>query len=934
MNKHWVSPFRPLLAVLITVTLAACGAFASADRIVARARAHFEDGQFRSAMAEVKTALEREPQHGEGRLLLAELSFWLGDVEGSEKELARALAAGLPAARTSDLHYELLLARNRYDEVLAALPADKSLEPAQRSLFEARAHDGRQDYAAERQVLDAALAQTPQDPGLLLQSARLNVAKGELQRALQITERITQPPVMQARALYIRGMILRARGEHAQAREALDRAHAAGRKRLPTGEQMTLLVALAETALALNDPDAASKAVDDLAKLTPESVATHYLRARVALAKNDAVVAVAECQRALRIDPDNKPSGLLLAAAHLSHGSYEQAEAVLDRLLSSDPTNVAAAKLLAQVHLGRHEPAEARRVLSTMADASRADADLDWLLGTALLQSGDAAGLAALERSVAGSPNAAKRVELAAAYIAAGTPGKAVDLLKAVPPDSPLSDRAQHLLFLASVAGKKPQEARQEIERLVAADPDNVPLLTAAGAQLATMGDVLKARELLERAARLDPKAVPARWALAQLAARSQDHERAAQLLRQILALEPANQRAHVGLSELAWYKGDHDAAQKWLEQAVSANPGAVEPRLRLAQLAFVSGDAPRGKSLLDQAIGVATDRKSVLSAAGRVLARAGLVEEALAKYKEAATAGASQATLDAAQLYVEIGRLDDARQLLEAAVVEKPNWQEAARLLAKIEARDGRLDQALARVRGLNEQVALAKRRELEGDVYAVAKRWPDAVAAYEDAQRLQPSAGIAVKMFTARRAAGQATPERSLTQWLRESPDDADVRRALAAYYETSGRSAEAIAEYEQLLAADRIDPAALNNLAWMLHARGDARAAKLAKRAYDAAPTVAEIADSYGWILVQTDKVPEGMAVLERALAGAPANPDIQYHMAAAYVKSGQSARGAELLRDALQSHEKFASRQEAERLERSLASTTPPGGLSSR
>jgi predicted Zn-dependent protease len=117
-------------------------------------------------------------------------------------------------------------------------------------------------------------------------------------------------------------------------------------------------------------------------------------------------------------------------------------------------------------------------------------------------------------------------------------------------------------------------------------------------------------------------------------------------------------------------------------------------------------------------------------------------------------------------------------------------------------------------------------------------------------------------------------------------------------------------------------------------MLHARGDARAVTLAKRAYDAAPNVAEIADSYGWILVQRDKVPEGIAMLERALAGAPANPDIQYHVAAAYVKSGQSARGAEILREVLQSHGKFASRQEAERLESSLANATPPGGLRPR
>jgi putative PEP-CTERM system TPR-repeat lipoprotein len=933
MNSHRDS-LRPLLALLLTVALAACSAFSSADKTVARARSHFEDGQFRSAMAEVKTALARDPQHAEGRLLLAELSLWLGDLEGSENELSRALAAGLPAARASNLHYELLLARNRNDEVLASLAADKSLQPAKRMLFEARAHEGRKDYTAERQVLDAALAAQPTDPELLLQSARLDVMNGELQRALLRTEQITQPPVMQARALQIRGLIQRARGEHAQARDALERAYATGRKQLSIAEQMAMLVALAETNLALDDPEAARKAVDELAKLVPESVATHYLRARVALAKNDPVMAVAECQRALLVYPDHKPSGLLLAVAHLSHGSYEQAEAVLDRLVSSDPTNLAAAKLLAQVHLGRHEPEEARRVLSTIAETSRADTELDWLMGTALLQSGDLAGLAALERSLAGAPDPAKRLDLAGAYIAANMPAKAVELLKAVPHDSPQSARAQQLVLLASVAGKKPQDASKEIDRLVAADPNDAGLVAAAGAQLAAMGETQKGRELLERALQLDPKAVAPRWTLAQLAARAQEYDRAEQLLQQILALEPANQRAHVGLSELAWRKGDRAGAQKWLEQAVSANPGAVEPRLRLAQLAFVTGDAPRGKSLLDQAIGVSSDRKTAVHAAGRVLARAGFVEEALARYKEAAAAGVPQATLDAAQLYLENSRRDDARQLLEAALVEKPEWREASRMLADIEARDGHLDQALARVRTPSEQVSRAKLRESEGDVYALGKRWPEAVAAYEDAQRLEANAAIAVKVFTARRAAGAATPERALTEWLRASPEDADVRRVLAAYYETSGRSGEAIAEYEKLLAADRIDPASLNNLAWLLHDRGDARAVTLAKRAYDAAPQLSEIADTYGWILVQTDKVSEGTAVLERALAGAPANPDIQYHVAAAYVKSGQSARGAELLRGVLQSHEKFASRQDAERLESSLASAATPGSRPQR
>jgi hypothetical protein len=45
-----------------------------------------------------------------------------------------------------------------------------------------------------------------------------------------------------------------------------------------------------------------------------------------------------------------------------------------------------------------------------------------------------------------------------------------------------------------------------------------------------------------------------------------------------------------------------------------------------------------------------------------------------------------------------------------------------------------------------------------------------------------------------------------------------------------------------------------------------------------------------------------------------------------VAAAYVKSGQSARGAELLRAVLQEHERFASRQEAEQLMRTLSGGT--------
>lgn len=919
---------RVSIIVIACCATAACGLFSNPDKQVANARTHFEEGRHRSAMAEVKTVLEREPGHAQARLLLAELSLWLGDLDGAQEELARAREAGVPAEDASELHYDLLLARARYDEVLAALPDERNLTPAEALVVEARAHEGRKDRESERKALQRALQLAPDDPAVLLQRARLDADTGELKRALETTQRIKHPPIMQARALHLQGLIFRSRGEHAESRHALSRAYDLGRKNMPVPEQAKLLAALAEADLALNDAEAAGKTVDRLAQWLPRSVPTHYLRARVALLKNDPVTAVAEAQRALRLDPRHTPSEMLLALAHLSHGSLEQAEGVLNRVLSSAPDNVAARKLLAQVYLGRNQPEQARNVLSGLSDP-QSDAQVDWLMGTALLQTGDAEGLAALERGQAAAPDhIGKRIELAYAYIVSGAAAKAIPVLKEVPRDSPLSARAQALLVVATVNGKAVAEASRDIDRLIATDDSNAALLTAAGAQLARMGEVQRSRELLERAIKLAPRDVGARLTLAQLAARAQDVQRAEELLRGILTIEPANQWAHLGLAELAWGRGDRAQAQDWLEKAVGKNPAAIEARMRLAQIAFVAGDAPRGKSLLDQSIRISSDRGRVLNAAAQVLARAGFAEEALARFKEAGAAGSPEGVLNAARLYQETGRNDEARQLLEAALVDKPDWREAARRLLELDARNGRVDQALARLRSMTELEPAAS-LEYQGDVYAWAKQYPNALAAYEDAHRKQPTAALAVKIYTVRQAAGEVSAERTLVEWLRKTPADSNVRRLLAAQYEASGRPAEAAGEYEKLLAAGRIDPVGLNNFAWFLHSRGDARALGLATRAYQGAPQNAAIADTYGWILVQTGKVDAGIPVLERALAGAPANADIQYHMAAAYVKSGQVARGTELLRKVLQTHEKFASRPEAEQLMESLASKASGG-----
>jgi Tfp pilus assembly protein PilF len=148
------------------------------------------------------------------------------------------------------------------------------------------------------------------------------------------------------------------------------------------------------------------------------------------------------------------------------------------------------------------------------------------------------------------------------------------------------------------------------------------------------------------------------------------------------------------------------------------------------------------------------------------------------------------------------------------------------------------------------------------------------------------------------------------------------------LVLVYQANGKPNEAMEQYERLMEQGAGDPVMLNNYAWLLHEKGDKRAADLAKRAYAAAPGIAEVADTYGWILVEDGKTAEGMKVLQEALAKAPGNPDVQYHLAAAYAKTGERAKAQELVRESLKAKGAFASRAAAEGLARSL-STTPAG-----
>jgi Flp pilus assembly protein TadD len=90
-------------------------------------------------------------------------------------------------------------------------------------------------------------------------------------------------------------------------------------------------------------------------------------------------------------------------------------------------------------------------------------------------------------------------------------------------------------------------------------------------------------------------------------------------------------------------------------------------------------------------------------------------------------------------------------------------------------------------------------------------------------------------------------------------------------------TGRFEEAAARYERLRA--RIgngDAALLNNLAWAYSGAGDDdRAAAYARRAWALAPGNPATAETLGWALYRRGDVAQGLALLNAAKRGRPAD-----------------------------------------------------------
>ncbi len=485
------------------------------------------------------------------------------------------------------------------------------------------------------------------------------------------------------------------------------------------------------------------------------------------------------------------------------------------------------------------------------------------------------------------------RYENAVSLMQSGNLDGATETFRDILARSPGHSSSALALGMISLQQGKYQDAEQYLSTAVEGGGNSANALKYLVAVLLQRNDLDAAEQHISKGLEdfPDDTDLPALKGLV-LQRRSQFSEAATQF-RHALDMQPGNIGAHISLGQIALAEGDGEQAERYFRQAIAIRPDAADALRGLVMVADLRGQRSAGFKQLRSTLRELADPELWLMSAALSLqfddtdgARSD-IGQALKLAPESGKARAMLGALNylAARIAFRERRYQEASERVDAALQSLPDHLGLMLLKASAASARGDSKAALAvaeHVKSLGD--SLHHGYELEGDIHTQLGDQAAALKAYQHGWERNRNSVLAGKYLQALRANNlDGLP--MLADWARSDADNPEAWLSLASAQQGAGKTAEAAASYEKVNQLVPDNAGVLNNLAWLYHQAGDARAAPTAARAYALAPDNAAIADTYGWILVRTGERQRGIRLLEQAAGAAPDNADIRAHLESA-------------------------------------------------
>lgn len=635
---------------------------------------------------------------------------------------------------------------------------------------------------------------------------------------------------------------------------------------LAGAEQVSVHVMEGAANRALRDYERAETSYRAALAIAPESARVKTELAAVLIDAGRRREALELVVEALADAPDFVPALLLRAEMAAAVADYTTAESTLKRVLEIEAPrprgefHLLALAGLVEIQLAAGNLAEAAVTVDALLAAAPEAAPAQYLKARVEFEQGalDSAERR-LEQLITGAPEHwPAQALLGAINLRQGQLGQAEQYLRQAAIGNPSDARAQLLLTEVYVRQRNVGGARDTVQQSSAAgDP---LFLALAGRASLDAGQAALAAEFFDRSERSAPVSMRQLADVVSVLVAAGELDRAIRILQSTtFEGKDADNAAAYLLTLVQLQQGDMAAADETARRLAGDVPEFLNLR---GTVAMLRRDFAHAREVLTEATELAPSY---------VPARLNLARTALAENDH-----------------------DVAVEHLEHVLEIEPAQLDAVLGLARLAAQAGDFAAAetwLARLPGS------AVRYSVSGDLRMSQRQFDAAVRDYSRAFELQSSADLALRLSGAQAAAGFPDPDAVLRRWLEEHPGDATVNLVLGSRDLERNDLAAAVGRFEAIVAADERHAAALNNLAWIYHERGDARALEFAQRAREAAPADPRVADTLGWIYVERGEVARGLTLLEEAVQAFPTHPEIRYHRAVALDENGDRARAAD-------------------------------------
>ncbi len=907
-----------LLGLLLSLIGLTSGHAKTGDDYLQDAQNYLEQRDFRAAIIQLKNALKVQPNNAQARWTLGKAYYSVGDIKGAEKELKKARDLGAPAEEWMIPLGEIYLLQGRANDVLAEINPHADMEAGIKAdLFALRANAylqlGKQIDA--QSLLEQALSLDGENLRALLGQARLAMLRGDLQQAIEWTDKALQRQPDNVFALTLRGELARLSGDGASAGQFFSRALEINGRHVPA------LLGRVTVAVANKDYQAAREDIARIKQVLPDHSMANYFEALIHYQQQDYAGAEKALQRVFSVTNRLPQAQLLMGAVQYAKGQYEQARDYLTRFNQALPDRIEGSTLLAATLLRLGKVDKAIRLLTRLESQYPDNAHVLGLLGNAYLMKREVSKATEyLEKAAQIDPGqTAIKTQLGLGYLGGGETALAIDVLKSLQQQDAANDQSGLLLIVAYLRAREFDNAFDTAQKLAEKKPDNPLYPNFMGVVRQAQGRRADARVYFGQALRIDPGFAPAHMSLARLAEAENKRDEARKHYQAVLKHHPKHSRAMLALARLAAAEGDNQTMLEWLLRAREAQPERLQPGLVLARY-YVSTRQPLKALEVAQDLSRRfPDNPLVLETQGLAQLAADEKANAVATFRKLVKQlpDSARARLLLARALMVSGDRQAAGNVLAEARKIDPGFAPVYRAQADLMLREKRYDDAM-RLAGVAKQRLPGSPLgwEIEGDVHAMQKHYAAAVAAYEQAYGKQQHAGLLIKLANAQFRAGDIEDSiAGLRRWLVKFPGDFRVRLLLANQLQAVKRNAAAIENYEKLLAQRPDYLPVINNLAWLYNEQGDARALRHAERAYEMAPDNPAVMDTYGWVLLHQGDKQKALRMLQQASMKAPHVPEIKYHLAVALNETGQREAARIELERLLKEHTKFPGVEKA-------------------